>query len=204
MISSLRPLDVLLVRHAEPVPGGEPGPEDNERGLTDAGAAAAEELAVELEGFEVTAIYCSPYARAIATVTPLARRRNLQVHVLDDLRERELSRRPLHDWRASLEQAWADADFAEPGGETGRDAQRRATAVLDLLRTRHADGGRLVLGSHGNLISLILNALEPGVGFDFNMAMPTPAIYRLTHDGLRWRVMGGHGFAPLENDDTWR
>ena len=71
--------------------------------------------------------------------------------------------------------------------------------MLDLLRTRHPDGGRLVLGSHGNLISLILHALEPGVDFAFNMAMPTPAIYRLTHDGLRWRVMGGHGFSPVDD-----
>ena len=199
MISSLRPLDVLLVHHAEPTPGGAPGPEDNARGLTDAGVAAAEELAVELEGFEVSAIYSSPYARAVATVAPLAHRRNLQVQLIDDLRERELSVAPLADWQATLEQAWADADFAEPGGETGRDAQRRAVAVLDLLRTRHPDGGRLVLGSHGNLISLILHALEPGVDFAFNMAMPTPAIYRLTHDGLRWRVMGGHGFSPVDD-----
>ena len=53
-------------------------------------------------------------------------------------------------------------------------------------------------GSHGNLISLILHALEPDVDFAFHMAMPMPAIYRLTHDGLRWRVMGGHGFSPAD------
>ena len=70
--------------------------------------------------------------------------------------------------------------------------------TLDLLRMRHADGGRLVVGSHGNLISLILQALEPDIGFAFNMDMPMPAIYRLTHDGIRWRIMGGHGFTPLE------
>lgn len=198
MTSSLRPLDVILVRHAASVPVGTPGTTDDERPLSDEGADAAEELAVELDGFEITAIYCSPYARALETVTPLARRRNLRVHVLDDLRERRLSPEPLEDWRATLEQAWTDADFSVPGGETGRDAQRRAVAMLDLLRSRHPDGGRLVLGSHGNLISLILQALEPGVSFDFHMAMPTPAIYRLTHDGLRWRVMGGHGFTPIE------
>ena len=55
-----------------------------------------------------------------------------------------------------------------------------------------------MVGSHGNLISLILQALEPGIGYDFHMAMPMPALYRLTHDGLRWRIMGGHGFAPVE------
>jgi 2,3-bisphosphoglycerate-dependent phosphoglycerate mutase len=199
VISSLRPLDVILVRHAEPVPVGTPGVGDDDRGLSESGAAAAEELAAELDSFEVTAIYCSPYARAIDTVTPLARRRNLQVQVLDDLRERRLAVEPLENWRGTLEQAWTDADFSMPSGESGRDAQRRAVAVLDLLRTRHPDGGRLVLGSHGNLISLILQALEPQVDFAFHMAMPNPAIYRLTHDGLRWRVMGGHGFSPIQD-----
>ena len=195
--SSLRPLDVILVRHAEPVAPGTPDVRDDDRPLTDAGAAAAAELAAELDDYEVSAIYCSPYARARETIAPLAARRNLPVQVLDDLRERRLSTRPHDDWRTSLERAWTDADFSLPGGETGRVAQRRAIATLDLLRSRHPDGGRLVISSHGNLISLILQALEPDVGFDFHMAMPTPALYRLTHDGLRWRVMGGHGFKPV-------
>ena len=68
-------------------------------------------------------------------------------------------------------------------------------AVLDLLRARHADGGRLLIGCHGNLISLILQAFEPGVDYAFHLAMPMPAIYHLEHDGIGWRVMGGHGFA---------
>jgi len=198
MTSSLQPLDVLLVRHAEPVPVGTPGIDDDDRPLTDAGGAAAEELADELEGFEITAIYSSPYARAMATVEPIARRRGLRILVLDDLRERRLTTEPTPGWEELLEQAWTDADLAHSGGESGRVAQRRAIATLDLLRSRHPDGGRLVVGSHGNLISLILQALEPGVDFAFHMAMPTPAIYRLTHDGLRWRIMGGHGFTPVD------
>ncbi|MCA1569932.1 MAG: histidine phosphatase family protein [Chloroflexi bacterium] len=187
----LAPLDVLLVRHAEPVPIGTPAVEEDDRPLTDAGRAAASELAAELDGHEVTAVYSSPYARALETVELLAERRGLAVQVLADLRERRLSA-ALHDgWRATLEQAWTDADFAAPGGESGRTAQRRAMDTLDLLRTRHPDGGRLVLGSHGNLISLMLQALEPAVDFTFHMAMPTPALYRLSHDGLRWRITGG-------------
>ena len=57
------------------------------------------------------------------------------------------------------------------------------------------DGGRLLVGSHGNLISLILQAFEPEVDHAFHLAMPMPAIYHLEHDGVGWRVMGGHGFA---------
>jgi 2,3-bisphosphoglycerate-dependent phosphoglycerate mutase len=198
MTSSLAPLDVILVRHAEPMPVGTEGIADDDRPLTDAGRAAARELAAELDDWEITAIYSSPYERAHETARQLATRRGLPVQLLDDLRERRLAGE-LHDgWRESLEQAWADADFAMPGGESGRDAQRRAIGLLDLLRVRHPDGGRLILASHGNLISLILHALEPGVEFDFHMAMPMPAVYRLTHDGLRWRIMGGHGFAPVD------
>ena len=196
----LEPLDDLLVRHAEAVPVGTPDVADDDRPLTDAGRVAAAELAEELDDWEVTAVYSSPYARSLETVTLLAQRRGLDVQVLDDLRERRLSL-DLHDgWRESLEQSWTDADFALPGAESGRVAQRRATGMLDLLRARHPDGGRLVIGSHGNLISLLLQALDPGVGYDFHMAMPMPAIYRLTHDGQRWRVMGGHGFTPIEPD----
>lgn len=198
MTSSLAPLDVLLVRHAEPVGVGTPGILDDERPLSEAGRAAADELAAELDGYEISAIYSSPYARAVETVTLLARRRGLEVNLLTDLRERRLSVEPMDDWQVQLEAAWTDHERVLPGGESGREAQRRAIGILDLLRSRHPDGGRLVLGSHGNLISLILHALEPGVDFAFHMAMPMPALYRLTHDGLRWRVMGGHGFTPLD------
>jgi 2,3-bisphosphoglycerate-dependent phosphoglycerate mutase len=197
--STLGPLDVLLVRHAEPVPFGSRGVSDDDRPLSDAGRVAADELASELEVYTISAIYSSPYPRALETVAPIARGRGMEIQLLADLRERRLSPQPMDDWHSALERAWTDADFAPPGGETGRDAQRRAVAILDLLRSRHPDGGRLVLGSHGNLISLILQALEPDVDYAFHMAMPTPALYRLTHDGLRWRVMGGHGFAPIED-----
>jgi 2,3-bisphosphoglycerate-dependent phosphoglycerate mutase len=51
-----------------------------------------------------------------------------------------------------------------------------------------------VVGSHGNLIALILQAFEPRIDFAFWEAMPTPAVYWLEHDGETWRAMGGHGF----------
>jgi 2,3-bisphosphoglycerate-dependent phosphoglycerate mutase len=198
MTATLAPLDVLLVRHAEPFPPGTPEYADDDRPLTDAGRAAAAELALELEGYELSAMYSSPYARAVETLQPLARLRRMEINLLADLRERQLSLELHDEWQETLERSWADPDFALPGAESGRQAQRRAIATLDLLRSRHPDGGRLVLGSHGNLISLILHALEPGVDHAFNLAMPMPAVYRLTHDGLRWRVMGGHGFVPLD------
>jgi 2,3-bisphosphoglycerate-dependent phosphoglycerate mutase len=197
----LAPLDLILIRHAEPVPFGTPDVADDDRPLSDDGRRAAGELAEELDGWEVTAVYSSPYARALETVAILADRRRLPIQVIEDLRERRLSVEPHETWADSLERSWDDADFSLPGAESNRSAQRRGVGTLDLLRVRHPDGGRLVVGSHGNLISLILQALEPDVGFAFHMDMPMPAVYRLTHDGMRWRIMGGHGFTPIELDE---
>jgi 2,3-bisphosphoglycerate-dependent phosphoglycerate mutase len=198
-MARLPTLEIVLVRHAQSVPGGTPGWEadDDGRPLTEQGLRDAEELAFELDPYHFDAAYSSPYARSMQTVTPTAARRSMQVLVLEDLRERRLVMTPGDDWASLMQRAWADPDFAAPGGETGREAQRRGMRALDLLRARHPDGGRLLVGSHGNLISLILQVLEPDVGHDFHQAMPNPAVFHLEHDGIGWRVMGGHGFARI-------
>jgi 2,3-bisphosphoglycerate-dependent phosphoglycerate mutase len=192
----LAPLDLLLVRHAAAVAPGTAGwaARDDERPLTDEGSRAAQELADELEAFVITAAYSSPYTRALQTIEPITRRRQLDIQVLPDLRERQLTDGQRDDWYDHLARSWRDPDYALPGTESGRAAQRRAMGVLDLLRVRHADGGKLLVSSHGNLISLILQSLEPGVDLAFHLGMPNPAIYHLEHDGHGWRVMGGHGF----------
>ena len=196
---TLARLDVVLVRHAASVPPGTPGWEerDDERPLSSDGLRHADDLAFELDPYGLTAVYSSPYARSIQTVGPIARRRGLEIQVLADLRERRLTVALRDDWPEVLAHAWTDPSFALPGTESGRAAQRRGIGVLDLLRVRHADGGRLLVGSHGNLISLILQSFEPAVDLAFHLAMPVPAIYHLEHDGIGWRVMGGHGFVEI-------
>ena len=198
-LTQLGRLDVILVRHAEATAVGSPGWEDrdNDRPLSEAGATAARELAEELDPWVFTGVYSSPYARARQTAEPLAERRGLPIVELDDLRERRLTGQSRPDWREVLQRSWADPDYALPDAESGRSAQLRGLRALDLLRMRHPDGGRLLVSSHGNLISLVLQALEPAVDFDFHMAMPMPAIYHLEHDGIGWRVMGGYGFVEL-------
>ena len=53
----LAPLDVLLIRHAEPVAPYTTDHADDDRPLTDAGRIAAAELSTELDGYKLTAIY---------------------------------------------------------------------------------------------------------------------------------------------------
>jgi 2,3-bisphosphoglycerate-dependent phosphoglycerate mutase len=198
-LTRLGRLDVILVRHAAPIPPQSPGWEDrdDDRPLTDAGRRHALELADELEQYGLSAVYSSPFARALETVEPTARRHGMEVTILPDLRERLLAPSPTPDWEEHLRRSWDNPEYRLPGGESGREAQRRGMAMLDLLRARHPDGGTVLVGSHGNLIALVLQALEPGVDYTFLEAMPMPAVYHLEHDGIGWRVMGGAGFVPL-------
>ena len=193
-LTRLGRLDVILVRHAEAVTGAGWKERDDERPLSDAGSRAARELAEELDPYVLTAIYSSPMPRALQTVEPLAQRREMEVTLLPDLRERETSAAARAEWFDHLERSWTNPDYEPPGSETGRAAQRRALRVLDLLRAHYPDGGRVLVSTHGNLIALMLQAFEPGVDFTFHLAMPLPALYHLEHDGIGWRVMGGQGF----------
>ena len=42
--------------------------------------------------------------------------------------------------------------------------------------------------SHGNVIALALNAIDPGFGFDSWLQMPMAAVYRLEAIGGSWRI----------------
>ena len=105
--------------------------------------------------------------------------------------------------RVQLGQRAADLGAAtlEGGGQRvqGRVQIGRGDRIGGVARCE-VDGGRLLVGSHGNLISLVLQSLEPAVDFAFHMAMPMPALYRLSHDGVGWRVMGGHGFRSIAEE----
>ncbi len=190
-----RPLTVFLIRHAEPVRPGQGDHAENERPLTERGHRDAAALAESLADAGAGAVISSPYRRAVQTVEPIARRLNIEIEIVSDLRERLLSpSEGLPDWRQHLERSWQDFDYALPGGESGRQAQARIVAVLEGLRQRYRSG-TLILGSHGNLISLGLQAFEPrAVGFEFWAAMPMPAVYRLEFAGDRWRVIESPGF----------
>jgi len=187
-------LTVILIRHAEAVAPKLGGPVESKRPLTNRGHRDAAALAECLAGIGASAVFSSPYLRAIQTVTPVAGRLGRPIQVIEDLRERMLSpRADLPDRTVHLERAWRDFDYAPPGGETSRVAQARVLAVLERLKSAHPSGV-LVLGSHGNLISLALNAFDASVNFEFWSVMPMPAVYQVAYGVRGWRVRSGPGF----------
>ena len=82
---------LFLVRHCQST-GGLP-----DSALTERGQAAAARLADRLMPFGPDAIYASPYARAVSTVSPLATRLQTGISVDDRLRERVRSSEDIQD-----------------------------------------------------------------------------------------------------------
>jgi 2,3-bisphosphoglycerate-dependent phosphoglycerate mutase len=178
---------VLLIRHAESIAPGTADFDEYTRPLTAKGFRDAERLADSLST-RIDGAYSSPYIRARQTIEPIAKARGLTIETIEDLRERMLSPVDLPDWRGALRRSWEDFDYAPVGGETSHVAQARVVRVLDDIRARHSGGGVVMLASHGNLIALALNAFMSGVDYAFWESIPMPAVFRLLHDGERWRV----------------
>ena len=162
-----------LVRHAHA--GWTP---DENRPLSARGRADAERVAGVLGGFPIAAIYSSPARRAWETVAPLATRLGLPIHVVPDLRERKLCDGTVDDFSAAVRATWADPSFAHPGGESNAAAQRRGVAVVRRLMERHPTG-HVVLGTHGNLLALVLQHFDAGVDFAFWRSLTMPDVYAL-------------------------
>ena len=162
---------LYLVRHAHA--DWEP---DDARSLSEDGRTAARTVAELLSALPIIAIYSSPARRSIETVAQLANRLGLCPAVVPDLRERELPMVPEADFDRVVRESWSAPTIATLDGESNRVAQNRALTAVRQLITRHA-GQHLVVATHGNLLALILNGLDPAFGYEFWRQLSFPDVY---------------------------
>lgn len=165
---------IYLVRHghAHWIP-------DEGRVLSPEGHAGAQHVATLLRTERLTAVYASRAPRAVQTVEPLAAAHGLAVASIDDVRERRLSREPVGDHGAAVAWCWANPEASLPGGESNVEARRRGADVIKALARQHA-GEMIVVGTHGNLLALILQHWDPAIDYAFWSRLSMPDIYALT------------------------
>ena len=171
---------IYLLRHAESAPS--PDVPEPEWPLSADGRTQAEKLVPVLADLPISAIYSSPFPRAIDTVRPFADQAGLAVNLVEDLRERRLSSgvAPLPQWRAMLKKAWAEFDWAPPGGESNIQCQHRMFATLRGLTAAHP-GESILAASHGNAIALFLNSIDSSFGFDEWAALRNPDLFLVSY-----------------------
>jgi 2,3-bisphosphoglycerate-dependent phosphoglycerate mutase len=170
---------LYLVRHAHTS-----WTTDEGRALSPEGLAGARHVAELLRDQPIVAVYASKAQRAIQTVEPLATTLSLTVTSIKNLRERRLSDEPVDYHAATVAWCWAHPEAALLGGESNLEARRRGVAVIIELVERHA-GEAIAVGTHGNLLALILQHWEPLIDHTFWSQLTMPDIYALTLDGGR-------------------
>ena len=166
---------MLLIRHCHS------SGQDPDAALTEIGRKQAEALAGFLSDYPIDMIVSSSYTRAQQSIEPFAATVGLPVHLDHRLIERTLSGSPVDNWREVVRDSFGDLELRIPGGESAREVLDRGwAAIAELL-----DGGHQlpIAVTHGNLLSLILNSLDPNFGYDGWESLSNPDVFALKEAG---------------------
>lgn len=173
---------IYLVRHAESIYA-----EGNERnrGLTEEGEKHALFVRGLLEGEGVEAFISSPYERAIATLRPAAEQEDRKITLYENLRERAMGHFEPEAFLDAKRRLYAEKNLNYPGGESSRNAQARAVGVFDQLLSTYK-GKKLAIGTHGDIMTLMMQHYDPRYDYAFWASLSMPDIYRLTFEGKQF------------------
>ena len=171
---------LYVIRHGKASLDGS----DRERGLTEDGHKHAEQITDILKNFspKINKIFSSPLNRAILTIKPLSEHLNLEINVIEDLKEKitgETSGQNLNDLKQKM---WSDFDTKLPEGESSNEASTRAISALNSIVDQLEDGQTAAVQCHGTLIGLIMHHFDNSFGFEEWKNMTMPDIYKITYE----------------------
>lgn len=167
--------NLFFVRHAHSTYT----PDELERPLSDRGLKDAKLVAELLKRMDIDHVISSPYKRAIQTVEGIAKYIGKEIEIVEDLRERTLSPHPIADFNEAITKVWSDFDFSLEEGESSSIAQKRGiAATLEIID--QYKGQNVVIGSHGNIMVLIMNYFDQQYDVRFWEQLEMPDIYKLS------------------------
>ena len=189
---------IFLIRHGKASLDGS----ERERGLTDEGVEHAKQITEILKKLEpkIEKVYSSPLRRAILTIEPFAKTANLEINVMEALKEKITGDTTGKDLNAEKKKMWEDFDSKLPGGESSKDATDRALSGLKHVFDNLPENGSAAVQCHGTLIALILHNYDPSFGFDQWKSMTMPDIYQINYDGEKAQII----HIGCENIETFK
>jgi len=144
---------IYFVRHAQPDFSIH---DDRIRPLTGKGWQDSKKVTSFLADKNVEMIFSSPYQRSIDTVRDFADTTGLQIHIVDDLRERKITNAWIDDFEGYSKDQWSDFDYKLPEGESLREVQERNISALNSILKKHKNKV-IVIATHGTALSTIIN-----------------------------------------------
>lgn len=198
-------MNIYLIRHAESTPDFDIP--ESDWPLSAAGHRQARQLGSASRGLSLDAVYTSPYRRSVETVRPIASRHGLEATVVEDLREKKLCEGYRDDFEVHVERSFSDLDYRLSGGESARRARQRGLEALEAIIDNHERGDSIAVGSHGNLITLILSAFDESTGYEQWASMGNPDVFVLRRiTDLHWdrsAVFGGDDDRFVDHALRW-
>jgi 2,3-bisphosphoglycerate-dependent phosphoglycerate mutase len=174
--------NLYVVRHAHSVYT----PDERNRPLSERGCHDAKKVTELLKQANVDHVISSPYRRAIQTVEGIAHYIGKEVEIEEGFKERILSEKPVEDFHYAVARVWEDEHFSWEGGESNAAAQKRGIKATEQVLARFP-GKNVVIGTHGNLMVLLMNVFDKRYDYHFWQQLSMPDIYRLSFDGTDLR-----------------
>ncbi|CAM4003366.1 histidine phosphatase family protein [Lederbergia lenta] len=170
---------LFMIRHAQsPFVFGK----ERTRKLSEQGEHDAKAITEIMRKVKVDIIVSSPYSRAIQTIENIAIEKRLKMQFFEELKERPIKgeyKLPKKDLLKAIKKSYDDKDYCLPGGETMRQAQERALPVISQLLNEYK-GKNIIIGTHGNIMTIIMNYFDQQYGYKFWKGTSKPDIYKLS------------------------
>lgn len=193
-------MNLILIRHAESTANSEgrwQGRADFP--LSEAGRSQADRLRLRLEREEYspTYIYTSPLSRVFETAQIASSKWDLPIETWDDLMEHDVGAFSGLTW-AELEERFPETlrefnqtrnlDIVE-GAETHDEITDRAERVVDRLISEHDNADRVLVFSHGGILTHVIARL---LGTDrlWFLSIRNTAIFEFSIDVDNWHIEG--------------
>jgi 2,3-bisphosphoglycerate-dependent phosphoglycerate mutase len=170
--------NLYFVRHAHSTYT----PDELKRPLSERGQADAEKITQILKKENIDYVISSPYIRAVQTVEGITDFTGKEVIIESGFKERMLSEVPVENFDLAITKVWEEPTFSLEGGESNIIAQKRCVEATLKVLERY-EGKNIVVGTHGNIMVLIMNYFDKKYGFSFWKELNMPDIYKLTFDG---------------------
>jgi 2,3-bisphosphoglycerate-dependent phosphoglycerate mutase len=170
--------NLYFVRHAHSTYT----PEELKRPLSERGFTDVARVTKLLTAEKIDIVVSSPYKRAIQTVQGIAEHIDKHVEIRDGFKERTLTTKPAEDFTFAITKVWEDTNFSWEGGESNIAAQNRGVNTTFEILDRY-EGQNIAIGTHGNIMVLIMNYFDNQYDFTFWKNLEMPDIYKLTFDG---------------------
>ncbi|WP_379248741.1 histidine phosphatase family protein [Paenibacillus sp. GCM10028914] len=166
---------LYFVRHAE---SGYVEGKERTRGLSEKGKGDSQTILEIFKSVHIEIFVSSPYMRSIETIRPTSNDQHKEITIEEDLRERIIGEFTSVTFKEAKHRVFEDIDYSFPGGESSKEAQLRAITVIDRIIEIH-QGKKIVVGTHGDIMTLILNYFDKQYGYSFWESTTIPDIYKL-------------------------